>query len=165
MAAAARQAGVTILELVLVLVLLGALGTIAVNRAPGSLLTSAPSVRQGQDQLIGDLRSARDLALGCGGDDTRMVVSLNPESYTLDAGNAYGVSACAEGEIQREPPGGVTISPPDPNAFALTYPEARVTDPDDTTELGDLSITLSAEDTTRHVCIRGRTGSIQRGPC
>lgn len=110
---ARRQAGVTLLELILVLVVLGVLAGVAVGSISGS--ERAGDVQRVQNALIGDLRTARMRAMGCGREEGKIHVSI-------DEGDGWEMADPPCGEPIYGDRDGVTLSSSPSSDVVFTYP-------------------------------------------
>ncbi|ABM61113.1 pilus assembly FimT family protein [Halorhodospira halophila] len=156
-AVTARHRGVTLIELILVLVILSILAGIAAPRLGG--FTDGPSVNAVKNGLISDLRSARGKAMACSGADLKVDLGRAWAMTWESSGDGCGP---LRGLTERD---GVTVTS-SPDAFRLTYPHGELV-ADDGGEINDKSfeVALSKGDASRTMCVRVATGSVTRGEC
>ncbi|WP_167317803.1 GspH/FimT family pseudopilin [Desulfohalobium retbaense] len=140
--------GFTLLEVIAVLVLLGVLATLALPRLSG--LYSSLDVQEIRDQFIGDLRQARSMAQGCAKTVVNVTTSGNDWSVAPDPDDCgYSIS-------RTNLPDEIAIAIDGPILFQ--YPEGNLSG-------SSVTITLSANGDSQHVCVDGSTGAIQRRAC
>ncbi|MGM0553510.1 MAG: prepilin-type N-terminal cleavage/methylation domain-containing protein [Pseudomonadota bacterium] len=147
--AAAR--GLTLLELVVVLVLLGALALVAIPRIPAGLLDGTPDLVAVEDQLVGDLRQARARVMACGHNKS-VSVGIDGD-WTVDAAqNCFGAPLMGPRNLA-----GVTVAGPD---LEFRYPWGHLAG-----EANALLTLSGGAAEPRQVCVFGLTGAIRRGGC
>lgn len=157
-------AGFTLLEAIIVMILLGIFAAVAVPRA-GGLFSSEPQLARYQNELIGDLRRARAVAMGCG------------ERRAFEVDLAWDGSAAWAMDTADEPCQGLRTGPDLSSGFQVSaspvttfvyrYPNGDIAEGEDAERLEeDLEITLEGDDgRSRAVCIRSLTGVVERGEC
>lgn len=149
---ARRQAGMTLLELVVVLVLLGVLASFAVAHLPASEL-SAAELRRAEDALVGDLRTAQARAQGCSR-------GSGVEGHFNESGRLWSFEAECGAPIRDRLGGGLrgelALSASGPVIF--TYPYGALQGGSAQIELGG---SQGQGPGPRYICIDGSSGAIR----
>lgn len=161
------QAGVTYLELILVLLIIGVLGAVAAPRLTGGVFEVDPTREAGQ-RLINDLTRARAVSQACPGEPVTMEVTSNGSvvewSPEEPAGNPC-LRDYEEGFLEGEAEG-VFL---DGGSFELTFRRFEVEVEVDAEECGEpCELVLEAASGgggSFTICVHGHTGAISRGPC
>lgn len=149
--AKAAAKGFTVLELIVVLVILGAFAVIALPRIPAGLFDGTPDLVAAEDQLVGDLRRARSSAMGCGHNKSVLVEVSG--GWTVDAvANCLGSPLVGPRNLS-----GVAVAGSD---LEFRYPWGNLQNGENVV----LTISGGSAD-PRRICVFGLTGAIQRGGC
>ena len=151
------QRGFTLLELIVVLMLLGALSAVVVAAIPSGLLGSGPDLQRFEDRLVGDLRKARARAFGCGGGERTVTASLTGTGWSITPDCGGDGSLVADFEF----PNPAAVELLNGGDFVFTYPFGRLVD--DGTNTLVLSDKQGGE--SRRLCLHGITGTVSRGAC
>lgn len=160
-----RNRGFTLVELIIVMILLAVIAAVAAPRVTGGLFSSGPQLSRYQNELIGDLRRARVVAMACG-ERRAFEVDLAPAgspAWMMDTGD----EPCQGQRPGPDLPTGFELEATPVTTFVFRYPDGDIGEVGADERLSDdLAITLTGDDgRSRNVCVRSLTGVVERGAC